>query len=313
MLLSDSSDKSIVGSRSDGITKTVRRRSAMIVDRGLLPSLRVVVGLDRLRFITLELGHPIVIGRNAECDFRLNDSSISRRHARLELRPGGEVLVEDSGSTNGIAINGVPTPRGVLSHGDALALGSVVMRFDLLSREEITALEHLHERVAAAEYDALTGLRTRAYLNDGMASDISGSLGAGAPVSLIFLDIDHFKQINDGEGHAVGDQVLRDVSRIVLLAIRDCDVAVRYGGDEILILLLGADLTEAHQVAERIRCTVLDHDWEGSDGPLTVTVSAGVAEAKDFEDTTHLIERADLHLYRAKVAGRNQIHPEGQI
>jgi diguanylate cyclase (GGDEF)-like protein/PAS domain S-box-containing protein len=130
-------------------------------------------------------------------------------------------------------------------------------------------------------------------------------------LAAIMLDLDNFKEINDTHGHGAGDQVLRAVAHRCRASIRMVDILGRYGGDEFAILLPGADLAEAHEIAERIRQTVAQTVIPTDRGAVAISISLGVAQAQqDMESLSVLLGRADAALYSAKQAGRNQVIAE---
>ena len=118
---------------------------------------------------------------------------------------------------------------------------------------------------------------------------------------------DHFKSINDGYNHLVGDEVLAAISRLVMVGVRDADPVVRYGGEEIVLLLPGSSNAVAIDVADRIRRTIAGHDWDRTAPDLRVTVSVGIAERKADEPIKEWLRRADEAMLKAKRAGRNRV------
>ncbi len=127
------------------------------------------------------------------------------------------------------------------------------------------------------------------------------------PVALIMLDIDDFKVVNDSCGHDVGDQVLKDVARILLETSRDVDLPVRWGGEEFLLLLPSTDLPSAESVAEWLRGRIEQHAF-GDAGSLTVSI--GISGLKDLDTADSLIGRADQALYASKSRGKNCVSLE---
>ena len=169
--------------------------------------------------------------------------------------------------------------------------------------------------VRSGTRDVLTGLYNRRYLQDRLADELARARRDGRPLACVLLDVDHFKAVNDRWGHGAGDQVLRVVGGTVEDSCRDSDVAVRFGGEEFAVLLPGATCADAAAVAERIRHAVENSPVELASGPVSLTVSAGVAgvlpDALVDSDLKSLGERliaeADMHLYRAKSDGRNRV------
>ena len=156
--------------------------------------------------------------------------------------------------------------------------------------------------------DALTGINNRRHLFELGVRSFAAAKRYGRPLSAVMFDIDHFKQINDTYGHAVGDEVLVEVAERARRTVRDVDVLGRYGGEEFVALLPETDLERGTTAAERLRRAIGDTPIETSAGPLEVTVSAGVAQvAPDMDDLADLIDCADQALYAAKHGGRNQV------
>lgn len=277
-----------------------------------IPVLRVVAGRDLLQFTVLEAGADILIGRDElDCKLHLTDASVSRRHARVTMAADKTVVVQDLGATNGPAINGRQIERGFLQVGGHLEVGAVGLRLEELTTKEVGHLSKVLEELARSNQDPLTGLHTRAWLDDELRPMLARNEKSGTPTTAILLDIDHFKTVNDRFGHNVGDDVLRGVARIVLYTIRDGDVAIRYGGEEIMVLLSGSAQGGAVEAANRMLRDIQSHDWKRTAAGLGVTASAGVAERRMGEKTRDWIERADKALYAAKHRGRNQVVSAG--
>lgn len=153
-----------------------------------------------------------------------------------------------------------------------------------------------------ATRDPLTGAGNRRGLDAKLADVVNSRRRTGTPASLVLLDLDHFKKVNDIHGHAVGDEILKSVTEIINLRIRVTDSLYRIGGEEFVVVLEGADLHRAAQLAEQLR-TLVDANELVPDP--SVTISLGVAELKDGESGNDWLHRADEALYRAKDAGRN--------
>lgn len=273
-----------------------------------LPTLRVVAGPDMLRFATLFPPEgKATIGRDASCELALSDGSVSRRHATVQVDENGIAWVEDLGSTNGTTVDGAPVSgRTAIPEGAMLAIGGVTLRLDRLSLKELSHLTKVVERLSLANKDALTGLVTRHYLQEELPGLVSRHTSTGVPLSCVFFDIDHFKAVNDTHGHGIGDSVLRTVSRLVIMHVRDSDTVVRYGGEEIVAILPNCDIDGAFNTAERVRREVQRHAWNSYASGLSVTISAGVSRHRGDEGMDAWLQRADRALYSAKHGGRNQ-------
>jgi diguanylate cyclase (GGDEF)-like protein len=186
--------------------------------------------------------------------------------------------------------------------------------FRYLAGQAAQSIENvdLHHRIERqAVTDALTGLANRRHFEERLAAEVERARRfPDQPLALVLLDIDDFKQVNDRLGHVAGDDVLRAVARAMEQGRRDVDLAARFGGEELALILPGAGLDGALRAAERVRTAIaaLDLPLAGPDGgPLHVTVSLGVAAfGLGAHDAEGLLEAADAALYRAKRAGKNR-------
>ncbi|WP_283137833.1 GGDEF domain-containing protein [Rhizohabitans arisaemae] len=167
----------------------------------------------------------------------------------------------------------------------------------------------LHAQLqAAARTDAKTGLLNAAAWQREADTEIGRAQRTGETLGLLIVDIDHFKRVNDGYGHLVGDQVLIAVAGTLRNQLRDYDVVGRFGGEEFVVLLPRADVAEARRVAERLRSRVGRLAVPVDDTLITVTISVGVAILRTHgDDLIELLAAADLALYRAKELGRDRV------
>jgi len=158
--------------------------------------------------------------------------------------------------------------------------------------------------------DALTQLYNRGYWQESAAQEFQRFQRANNPSSLVMLDIDNFKEVNDGHGHNAGDQVLRHLAGLIKRSVRNTDVAGRYGGEEFAILLVDTDLAQAGYFAERLRKLVERSELKlSSDKALNYTISVGIAELNgEYPTLESWIKQADDALYQSKRQGRNQVN-----
>jgi two-component system cell cycle response regulator len=169
--------------------------------------------------------------------------------------------------------------------------------------------DNMQTTMEMAITDGLTGLHNRRYLERHLSVLVQQAVARGKPLSLLILDIDHFKAINDTHGHAAGDDVLREFSRRVRKAVRGIDLACRLGGEEFVVAMPDTDGALALLVGERIRQKIAGEAFQAEAGAtMSVTVSIGVASLASSSDTAQiLMKRADDALYRAKREGRNRV------
>ncbi|MGM0570564.1 diguanylate cyclase [Marinobacter sp.] len=159
-----------------------------------------------------------------------------------------------------------------------------------------------------AAVDGLTNLFNHDYFQNMLRQELASVARFDREMSLVLIDIDHFKQFNDTWGHQLGDQVLREVADLIRASSRENDTAARYGGEEMVVILPGAGREEATVVAERIRTAIERHQVKVDDEVLGVTVSLGLATADAMHpDPERLIKKADMALYKSKANGRNQL------
>jgi two-component system cell cycle response regulator len=169
---------------------------------------------------------------------------------------------------------------------------------------------NLDHSLELAVTDQLTGLHNRRYMTGQLGALVSRAVRGGEPVAALMIDIDRFKQINDGFGHDVGDDVLREFAVRLASNVRAVDLPCRYGGEEFVVIMPDTRLADAEKIAERIRLHVAGSPFRTSRGgePLTVTISIGVAATLAPDDTPDaLIRRSDEALYAAKASGRNVV------
>lgn len=166
--------------------------------------------------------------------------------------------------------------------------------------------------------DPLTGIYNRRYLDRRLADEIARSNRYGMPLSVLLIDIDHFKRVNDIYGHQVGDLVLEGMAQLIVTTLRTTDIVARYGGEEIMVIAPSTPVKTAANLAERLRKVVEDASFEVPAeldleiSALGVTVSIGVAcFGREVRDMNDLVQSADKALYRAKSEGRNRVVVSG--
>jgi len=258
-----------------------------------------------------ELGRDrYLVGREEGADILLDRESVSREHAELARDVRGHWMVRDLGSTNGTFVNDRRTSEVTLKDGDQLRFGDVVYKF--LSGSNVESLYH-EEIYQMSVLDSLTGVYNRRYFMDFLERELASAQRHRKPLSLVMLDIDQFKRVNDQRGHLCGDAVLRQLADRIRPRIRREDLFARYGGEEFAAILTLTPLEGGLRFAESLRHLAARRPFtfDGEDFP--VTISLGVTALDDNiagPSTDALIQRADERLYEAKRGGGNLVAPE---
>jgi two-component system cell cycle response regulator len=272
------------------------------------PYLLGIAGEHAGRLFPLEGLREVFVGRGADCEISLQlDRDVSRRHARVSLDDAGRAWLEDLGSLNGTVVNGQDLTRPVmLGRGDRVYVGETcILKMDWLTADEV-------QRWQSATVDGLTECLNRASFQSRLDDLVALGRSRERPLSLVLLDVDRFKTVNDDYGHQAGDFVLQRVAAAMKSVLSDLPAdlpAYRYGGEEFAVLLPEVGHDQARAIAERIRAAVEATGFAYQDLRLSVTVSAGVATLSGLEDAagSDLIKTADERLYRAKREGRNRV------
>ena len=268
------------------------------------PYLIQISGRETGQMYHLTTGN-LKLGRDPACQIILDDPHISRVHAEI-VANGKDIVVKDAGSTNGVFVNGKKITEHKLNDGDKLLIGTrLYFKFCYQDSVEQNYQQNLFR---AANIDSLTQLYNKKYFVDVVNKEFSFSRRTKEPLSLLMLDVDHFKKINDTYGHVAGDLVLKSIGSYLIQHLRLENIACRYGGEEFAIILrnVGGDLAE--HIAERLRKAVESEKVVYRETPIQITVSIGIAtlENQNFDTIEDLIQQADQHLYEAKQTGRNR-------
>jgi diguanylate cyclase (GGDEF)-like protein len=254
-------------------------------------------------------GEELVLGRDEELAARIDDRGMSRRHARI-YRVIGEWAVEDMGSTNGTFVNGQRLGKRPhrLRDGDRIQLGeTTVLRVTMHDAAEQEVAQKTYESTVR---DALTGVYNRRHFDERFAAEHAYARRHKQPLTVLFVDLDKFKSINDTHGHQAGDAVLSRAAQAMSGAVRTEDLLARFGGEEFVVLARALDQAGAPVLAERLRAMVeaLVIDFEGKRIPVTASVGyATLDEQNDHPHAEQLLAAADRGVYAAKQGGRNRI------
>ncbi|MBI3714312.1 MAG: GGDEF domain-containing protein [Burkholderiales bacterium] len=247
-----------------------------------------------------------ILGTSANDSLHLtyqNDAEKIVLNSRFLPELGWYLLVEQNLDTEMQAIQ-----RSLLING--IVGGSITLLVLLLTLLSIRRYQNKIEKSAAT--DPLTKLLNRQAFDFVFQQAILDSERSRQPLCVALMDIDHFKKINDKQGHLIGDHVLKEIAMIAKRSLRESDVICRWGGEEFLILLKNCALEKATAIAENLRTTIAANDFSRTTdlakGRLNLTVSMGVAECKTQESEDSVFERADVALYQAKESGRNSVY-----
>ncbi len=248
------------------------------------------------------------LGRDAASDIVINDPKVSRQQALIE-KHGDAVRLIDGGSTNGTIINDHKLHGGdmaFLCKDDLIKVGSTVLKFLPHGDLEAKFIDALETR---AHVDTLTQTYNKGYILEALEAEFRKAQAVKSELSLVMVDLDHFKLINDNYGHDAGDYVLIEVAQLLKNAIASQRGTLgRFGGEEFLILLPGVSEAGALSLAERIRSAVEHHPLVYEMRSFSLTASAGVAaKTPQFVNARDLFIHADRALYLAKSAGRNKV------
>ena len=284
------------------VPRTVTKRPVLVILQG--HTIGQTVQLDK---------DETVIGRGSQADVILRDEIASRQHAQVLRIFAGECVeyyVNDLGSTNGTYLNGSRiSSQQLLEDGDKIKVGNHLLKFAMLDEAEAEFQERLHQMT---QRDELTGLRSRRSLFAELDRAITQAAASAdpEPITVLMMDLDFFKKVNDGRGHLIGSQTIRDTGHIIRDCVGSADLAARYGGEEYLAYIRGG-CDEGYDIAEKVRQSVEAHPFAASTSDLSqvmhITISVGVASFPEHGQTAlEVVQKADQSLYRAKLSGRNR-------
>ncbi|WP_018748954.1 GGDEF domain-containing protein [Chitiniphilus shinanonensis] len=206
--------------------------------------------------------------------------------------------------------SGVISGRRLAATEMRLRLLTSEIELSQLREESDAGRERMQQLEQAVYRDGLTGALNRRALAEQLPQLLDEAEARQLPLSVLLIDFDRFKQVNDQHSHATGDAVLREAARLFGLGRADGDLLLRYGGEEFCLVLPGADQAAAVAQADQLRARIADHDWEQLSPALMVTLSIGVAQAQPGDNAEILLSRADLALYLAKRSGRDRVAVE---
>jgi diguanylate cyclase (GGDEF)-like protein len=272
--------------------------------RSVSPSLIVILGPDVGARVVLD--RSVELGRDPACELPLHDENVSWHHARVEDRGNGDFSAIDLASTNGTLVNGLPCDGSIpLKPGDRIFIGMTVLEMhqDALHDAQAAELERL------LSIDDLSGLLVRRRFDAHLASGVAAVLAGTSPsLSVVVMDLDGVKEINDTHGHSMGAFVIGEAGHVIGAHVTGRGFATRFGGDEFAVALPGVPKSDAVAIADGIRAAVVAHVYEKDGICVRPGLSGGIATMPgDAGDAESLFRAADQAMYRAKRAGKNRV------
>jgi two-component system cell cycle response regulator len=251
----------------------------------------------------------ILIGRDDSNDIFIHDEKISKSHCEISIAKDDQgreqISIKDVHSTNGIYINGELVEQIVLHAGDKIQVGDTVLS---LSYNNELEKEYHAKLFNYAVRDNHTGLYNKRFILNELENISRIAKRSGRAFSIIIIDIDDFKQINDLYGHLAGDEYLKTIAALFTQSLREQDIAGRIGGEEFLIILPETTSDGAFQLAIRIRMNVEKFILNYLGHKIRTTISAGVCQYENsLKDINELLDTADQALYESKRSGKNKV------
>jgi len=249
------------------------------------------------------------IGREKFNDIALNDGKVSKAHCELSVirssRGVEQICILDLDSTNGTYVNNEAVVQTALKAGDKIQVGGTILQ---LSYSDEIEREYHAKLFDFAARDALTGMYNKRFIVNELENYFRIARRSSRAFSIIMLDIDDFKLINDRYGHLSGDEYLKRLAGLIRASLRDQDIAGRIGGEEFLILLPETAIEGALQLAVRIRKKVEEFVLPVKDQEARTTISAGVCQyERGIKDVKELLDLADQAMYEAKKSEKNKV------
>ncbi|QQR91698.1 MAG: diguanylate cyclase [Myxococcales bacterium] len=288
-------------------TKTVKGnftpRGSTSRDRAFLT---VISGPNVGRMYRIDIEKRYVLGRSSKADIRLDGEGVSRQHCRVQLEKD-KLQIIDLQSRNGVYFQGNRVDQLEINEGEKIALGSdTVLRFAY--HDELDE-EFQQKMLESALQDPLTSAFNKRYFQEQFSKEFGFAIRHKSILSVLILDVDNFKQVNDTYGHLAGDHTLRTLVDHIRSSVRNEDVLARYGGDEFVIIVRSTPAEGLRILAERLREEIHNLEIYHDDKRIAITTSIGVAtlSKKEFEAPSDMLEAADQALYEAKENGRDQV------
>jgi diguanylate cyclase (GGDEF)-like protein len=288
----------------DDDTANLREALQRELRKSVAPSLVVILGQELGARVVLD--RSVEIGRDPTCDLPLlHDNNVSWRHARVEDRGSGEWAVVDLGSTNGTLVNGGRCAGAILKPGDRVFIGRTVLEL----QQDAIRDAHAAELERLLSIDDLSGLWVKRRFDAQLETSVAAVLAGNVPtLSVVVMDMDGVKGINDTHGHHMGAFVIGETGRLIGRCVQGRGFATRFGGDEFAAAFPGITKEAAVAIAEEMRAAVAAHVYEKDGLRVQPGLSCGVATIPgDGADAESVFKAADQAMYRAKRGGKNRV------
>lgn len=288
------------------------------IERTIVTSISKIAGTKPKRVYLFFLAGPLlgklfpleegttVIGRNPEADIVIDDTRVSRNHLQIVI-DGEKATIHDLGSTNGTFINGEKVKDSEMHAEDKIQISpATIFKFSLADEDEKIAFDELYE---LGVIDPLTNAYNKRYFIDRLKEELSHAKRLDDNLSLLMIDLDYFKKINDTHGHLAGDYILIKLTKTLQSLTRHEDIVARYGGEEFVVILRNTGEEGSELLAERIRSTIDSNPVKFEDKEIHFTISIGIATADKnhrYRESNEFIGLADKCLYYSKEHGRNR-------
>jgi diguanylate cyclase (GGDEF)-like protein len=272
------------------------------------PTLLMISGPQLGRSFAIDKDE-FMIGRVEHCDLVVEDDLVSRHHCKILATPDGAQII-DLASTNGTLLNGRRVEKAILQEGDQIQVGAItIFKYGMQGEAEAKFLAQLY---TSATKDFLTNTYNKKFFMERLQTEFHYTLRHGGPLSLLVMDIDHFKRVNDTYGHVTGDHVIQALAQHLTKHTRRDDLVARFGGEEFVVLMRDCDSDQAQILAEHLRQGIEKIVVSHGGHNLQFTVSVGVAtlssqNQKGMARPEDLVQKADEKLYEAKNSGRNRV------
>jgi len=247
----------------------------------------------------------ITLGRSPVSTIMIDDPAVSRLHIEIACDPQSHVyVVNDLGSSNGTRVNGNTINSWVLGEGDKIIIGQTVLRFSWIDAVDMVFHGEVDRLI---NVDGLTGLVVKRRFDEEFNRHVAVALRNGSSLSMLMMDMDGLKRINDTYGHPFGAYSISETGKIIKTVVSPKGLASRFGGDEFMAFLPNTAVEQAVEIAEEIRHNVEQYNYQKDHARFSMTISIGLAQLRENDTAETLFKRADDALYISKKSGRNRV------